>query len=124
MRYSNGCKGCGACCKTVGFDIPPPKTLEDFEDIKWHLYHKGLSVFIDRDDEWTVEVQTKCKQLGPDNNCKVYEDRPPMCSTFDSTQCDIMEDDENPDVGREFLTAKDVDEYVNELVKAGKLKKR
>ena len=123
MKYENGCKGCGACCKKIGFDISTPETLEEFEDIKWYLFHKGISVYIDRGNEWTVEVQTRCKQLDSKGRCKIYESRPPICYGFDPKMCDIDEDEQNDDsdIGREFLKPEDVEEYIEELREKGEL---
>ena len=111
------CTRCGTCCTTVGVEIETPETEEDFEDIKWYLYHKGLTVYIDRDGDWNVEIHTKCKHLKKNNTCSMYDNRPSVCKDYDDRVCDICDDDEVI----EFKTAKDVDEHVKKLKEIGAL---
>lgn len=50
---------------------------------RWALLH-GLRVFnIEGTEEFRVFIDKKCEQLGDDNLCKIYDDRPEMCKDYD-----------------------------------------
>jgi uncharacterized protein len=119
MRDSKKCRGCGGCCKTVGVEIETPETLADFEYVKWYIFHKGLSVYIDRDGTWNLEIQTKCNHLNKDHRCDIYNERPPVCREFEASQCDVDEDEEDDDSMREFTKPEQIDDYVEELKEKG-----
>lgn len=81
------CEGCGAkCCKHVTIAIPTPDSKSDYDEILWFLLHKGVSVFIDDDDDWSVEFATECEGLDGEF-CGIYEDRPKVCSDYDIESC-------------------------------------
>lgn len=125
MKDSKQCRLCGDCCTTVGIEIETPETHEDFDFIKWYIFHKGLTVYIDRDGTWNVEIATKCNYLGPDKKCKIYDDRPAVCREFSPDQCNVTEEEEEDDsVMIEFSTPEAVDDYVSELVDNGEMKPR
>ena len=54
------CKECGGeCCKSISIQIEKPTTKEDFEDLKWYLYHKGMFLYIDNENDWVAEIPIK-----------------------------------------------------------------
>jgi Fe-S-cluster containining protein len=118
MIHTNGCAGCGQCCRTVRIDIPEPETYEDFEDLKWYIYHEGLSLFIDPEGDWTVEIATRCKNLDENNACRIYEKRPPICSGFNPSECMVHAKERWKNI-RDFKTTEDIDQYVKELEEQG-----
>lgn len=84
------CMECtGNCCKEVTIIVETPKTQEELEDIKWYLYHKNVTVYIDHNDDWCVHFKTNCKMLTKDNMCKIYEKRPPVCRKHPQEECDV-----------------------------------
>lgn len=84
------CQECsGECCKMLATAIDKPETPEEFEDIKWYLYHKKTRVLIDKEDDWYVEFKTPCKMLTKDGNCKIYQKRPPVCREYSPGECDV-----------------------------------
>ncbi|MBW2964818.1 YkgJ family cysteine cluster protein [Candidatus Woesearchaeota archaeon] len=111
------CKACGGeCCKSLAIEIPAPKDVDDFQDLKWYLYHTGLTVYLDKDGEWNVEVHLKCKYLDKDGKCTIYGERPPVCRAFEVVGCN------NGDDRVVWLkTPEDVDAYVAKLKDEGKL---
>ncbi|MBW2972612.1 YkgJ family cysteine cluster protein [Candidatus Woesearchaeota archaeon] len=114
----NKCMACGAeCCRSLAIEIDAPEDLDDFEDLKWYIYHKGLTVYLDTDGVWNVEIPTKCVHLDREGKCLIYKDRPPVCREFDVVDCN-----DGDDRSVWFKTAEDVDKYVAELKKQGKLK--
>lgn len=56
------CTGCGACCRRIG----------DAKDI---LNTKPEYAF-----PYSWDETGRCEMLGDDNKCKVYDDRPTICS--------------------------------------------
>jgi len=82
------CDGCDArCCRYFCFEIDKPERYEDFDDIRWFLLHEGISIHIDEGD-WYISIENRCKALGPDNRCKIYDDRPLICRKYSLRDCD------------------------------------
>lgn len=108
----------GECCKRLAIDIDEPEDEEDLEDLKWYLYHKGVSVYRDEEGDWCVQFETKCKQLNEKNLCKIYEKRPAVCRKYPSEKCEM--NNEN-DCTEYFQDIKDVDNYIDKMKKEGKL---
>jgi Fe-S-cluster containining protein len=82
------CEQCAAaCCRYIALPIDKPKSARDYDDIRWYLMHQGVSVFVE-DDEWYCQFQTRCRNLGADNLCTVYETRPEICREYEPGDCD------------------------------------
>ncbi|HET8647918.1 MAG TPA: hypothetical protein VFO85_20650, partial [Vicinamibacteria bacterium] len=58
-------------------------------DVLWYLYHENVSVHRDGNGEWMVIFESRCKQLGHDLLCGVYEQRPVVCREFDNRSCEV-----------------------------------
>ena len=56
-------------------------------DIKWYLYHPGISVYIDVDNVWNVQFDTQCKYLDKKGKCTIYDKRPPVCRNAKVEEC-------------------------------------
>ncbi|MFH1175076.1 MAG: YkgJ family cysteine cluster protein [archaeon] len=98
------CKECtGHCCTYIVIPLPTPETEEDYLDIFWYIFHKGVYVFIDEEGAWCVKVASPCKHLRSDHSCVIYEDRPPVCRYYTIEECDRNDPAEH--VG--FPTAKE-----------------
>ncbi|MBD3314005.1 hypothetical protein GF345_06185 [Candidatus Woesearchaeota archaeon] len=83
------CDDCnGMCCRKLAVHIDTPKTKDDFEDIKWYLYHEGISVYIDNEDDWLVMFPSKCRHLAKDGRCAIYDNRPPVCREAEVSECE------------------------------------
>lgn len=83
------CLECGKCCTYVGVGINAPTTPRYATDVLWYLYHEKVYVHLDGDGEWSVHFETRCRNLGDDFLCGVYEDRPHICRAFDNTSCEV-----------------------------------
>ena len=82
MAVTSLCSKCAAlCCRYFALQIDTPKTAKQFDDIRWYLCHENVVVFIE-DGEWYVGVLNKCKHLGADNLCGIYETRPNQCADY------------------------------------------
>lgn len=67
------CTGCGQCCKQVGPAV---------EKAKW-LVLKGKSTKEQKEIAkfpYKWDENGACENLNEDNSCKVYDDRPDICS--------------------------------------------
>jgi len=114
MRMAD-CKDCdGKCCNYITIQIDTPKKEIDFEELKWFLCHEGITVYIDNDGDWCVEVITNCKNLDKENKCKIYKTRPKVCSDHHTHECEANL--EHGDYFKKiFKTMEDIDNYRNSL---------
>ena len=104
------CSKCeGNCCKHVAIEIDEPEDKEDFEAIRWYVCHEGVTVYLDVDDKWCVDVPAKCKYLGENNKCKIYDKRPGICSDYSEEDCPFL-DEHEPKIL--FKTLEDVDDFI------------
>ncbi|GIK16241.1 MAG: hypothetical protein BroJett003_12050 [Planctomycetota bacterium] len=84
------CAQCpAACCRYVALPLDKPRTVRDYDDIRWYLMHEGFSVFVE-DGDWYVQIESKCKNLRDDNLCGVYETRPQICESYQPGDCDYL----------------------------------
>ena len=83
------CTECGKCCTYVGVEIETPDNVKDASDILWYLYHPGVYIYIDGNDDWSVHFESRCDNLGDDLLCRIYEQRPHICRGFDSETCEF-----------------------------------
>jgi Fe-S-cluster containining protein len=82
------CLACTQCCHYVAIEIDTPEDRQDFDNIRWYLYHPGIEVYIDHEDTWNVLFHSRCENLLPDGKCAVYETRPTICREFDEEGCE------------------------------------
>lgn len=91
------CNKCGArCCQYVAIEIDKPTCKKDYDNIRWHLMHRDVTVFIDQDNKWTLQFEGKCENLNSDNSCKIYSTRPKVCSEYPGENYCEYEGDEPP----------------------------
>ena len=83
------CTECGKCCTYVGVGIEPPRRPRYATDILWYLYHENVYVYVDGAGEWSVHFEARCRNLGDDLLCRIYEQRPHICRGFDNTSCEV-----------------------------------
>jgi len=83
------CLQCAKCCTYVAVGINAPTKPRYATDILWYLYHEKVSVYLDGDGEWCVMFESRCRNLADDLLCRVYEERPHICRSFDNTTCDV-----------------------------------
>jgi hypothetical protein len=83
------CTACARCCTYVGVGINAPTTPRLASDVLWYLYHENVTVYADADGEWSVMFETRCRNLGDDRLCRIYDSRPHVCRSFDNRSCDV-----------------------------------
>lgn len=102
------CTYCTAkCCRYFALPIETPTTFQEFEYLRWYLLHDQATIFTE-DDSWYLLVHTRCKHLGDDNRCGIYDTRPRICRDYKTDDCEY-EDDWVYD--HYFETAEQVAEY-------------
>lgn len=82
------CEHCtAACCRYLAIPLEKPRSRRDYDDIRWYLLHENILVFVE-DGDWYIQFQTKCKKLGANNMCTIYETRPEICAEYEPKDCD------------------------------------
>ena len=109
-RPLKACTECGKCCTYVSVGINPPNSVSNATDMLWYLYHQNVTVYRDGDGEWSVVFETRCRNLGPDLLCGVYEHRPEICRAFDNRSCEVND----PDGGLNITTPGQLLDYLRE----------
>ena len=77
----------GRCCRYLTVAVDAPMGHVDWDEIRWWLCHEGVMVTKD-EDGWMLHVQTRCKNLLPNNLCAIYEDRPTTCEVYEADNCE------------------------------------
>jgi Fe-S-cluster containining protein len=105
------CDNCTAlCCRYFAFAIDAPKDKGDYDDIRWYLCHKDITVYVD-DGDWYINIKNKCKHLSEkDQRCKIYNIRPRLCRGYSHKNCDITEGTYGYDL--HFTSDKQMQEYI------------
>ena len=111
MAKKSQCEKCtGLCCRYFALPIDKPKTREDFDDIRWYLCHKGISIFVEEGD-WYINIKNECRHLsGKDHRCAIYSRRPKICRNYKRDDCDFAEGEYEYDL--HFTSDKEMDEYI------------
>ena len=105
------CEKCtGLCCRYFALPIETPEDKDDFDDIRWYLCHKNVTVFVE-DGDWYLNIKNKCKHLSDkDNRCKIYSERPNICRGYKHDDCDFVEGEYNYEL--HFTSDKQMEEYI------------
>lgn len=83
------CSRCAQCCTYVAVEIDEPTTLRTATTILWFLYHDKVSVIRERRHRWTVQFETRCRNLGDDLLCGIYPFRPHLCREYEREDCEV-----------------------------------
>ncbi len=82
------CEHCAAaCCRYLAIPIDKPRNARDYDDLRWYLMHEGVTLFVEEGD-WYIQFATRCKNLGLDNRCMIYDTRPDICREYEPGDCD------------------------------------
>jgi Fe-S-cluster containining protein len=82
------CQHCTArCCRYFALPIETPKSPKDFDYLRWYLIHGRISVFVDG-DKWFLMVHNDCEHLQEDHRCGIYDDRPQICRSYTTEECE------------------------------------
>jgi len=112
---SDPCDKCKAlCCQYFCFEIDEPDDYDEFEDIRWYLCHEGVSIHVDDDDDWYIQIENKCKMLDENHRCTIYDNRPIICRNYDYATCETNGDDYG--YVEEFTTPQQLDAYTRKTL--------
>jgi len=106
----NPCAGCDRCCQYVALEIDKPVTRKDFDQIRWYVLHRGVSVYIDAQRDWYIQFETKCDWL-TDGVCTHYELRPQLCRDYSIETCERYGD--GPGYTRLISNEADLEAYLD-----------
>ncbi|MBS3162511.1 YkgJ family cysteine cluster protein [Candidatus Woesearchaeota archaeon] len=113
MATCNECNG--ACCREICVEIDEPKTVEDWDEIRWMVAHENIAVYVDDEDDWLVEIQTNCSKLNKDNKCLIYEKRPLICKDHKTDTCVKNAEEEGEKL--RFNNVEEVEAHIEKVVK-------
>ena len=80
------CAQCGMCCHYVALEIDTPRTVRDFNYILWYVIHEGVWVYVDTDNIWHLQFDSRCSKLSK-NSCTFYHYRPLICREYEAGEC-------------------------------------
>ncbi len=122
------CDRCaGLCCRYFALPLDTPEDKDDYDDIKWYLCHKGITVFVE-DGDWYLNIKNKCRHLTKDFRCAIYNKRPKICRGYKHIDCDFVEGEYDYEL--HFISDRQMDEYIkikfgnNKTEKSGSKRKR
>jgi len=125
MDHGHPCHACGAtCCRYVAAALAAPRDQSDRDLIHWYLNHTAVCVYIDKDEDWWVQVGTDCRHIGPGGACGIYETRPQLCRDYGTHACERADhDDENV---AEFSSVEEFERFfaLNYRVDGDKLRRK
>lgn len=123
MAKKNLCDECnGLCCRYFALPIDTPKDKGDYDDIRWFLCHKDVTVFVE-DGDWYINIKNKCRHLsGKENRCKMYSNRPRICRGYRHASCDYIEGEYDYEL--HFTNDKEMEEYIKVKYSNNKTEKR
>ncbi len=105
------CDRCnGLCCRYFALPIDTPKTRADYDDIRWFLCHRGITIFVERGD-WYISIKNRCRHLSAkDRRCKIYPTRPRICRQYRHATCDFVPGEYDYEL--HFTSDKQMQEYM------------
>jgi Fe-S-cluster containining protein len=111
MAAKGHCRNCtGLCCRYFALPIETPETREDYDDIRWYLCHRGISVFVE-DGDWYLSVSNTCRHLSQgDHECRIYDRRPGVCRKYKHENCDALPGEYDYEL--HFTSDRQMDEYI------------
>ena len=85
---TNRCFSCGgACCRYLTVQVDTPRSILDFDNLLWKLYHEQVQLFKDADG-WYLLINNLCRNLSGDGRCMIYDKRPHACREHSADNCD------------------------------------
>ncbi len=107
------CTKCtGLCCRYFALPLDTPEDWDDYDDIRWYLAHKDITIFVE-DGDWYLNVINKCRYLSEkDYKCGKYDLRPRICRGYETETCDHISDDYDYDYEMNFTSDMQMEEYM------------
>jgi Fe-S-cluster containining protein len=98
FRKEGACNQCGICCqRKITFAVVNPVEKGNLRQGGWFTSGQGQWIEARVDDQRVFfrmrpveQVQEKCKYLGEDFRCQIYEDRWLLCRTWPHSPFDLI----------------------------------
>jgi len=121
LPAGNPCEGCDHCCRYMTIEIPKPRSKTDYDNIRWYILHRGVSVYVDWEGSWMVQFDTPCSWL-KDGRCTHYALRPEICRDYDPADCERY----GTTAAEKFIlrNEKDLERYLAEREERRKARRR
>lgn len=114
---NNPCHKCESkCCRYIALQIDTPRAKTDFENVRWYLAHKDISIFVEK-GKWYLEIKSDCRYLTRGHRCSIYDKRPLICREHSPATCESSGDDFAHE--HTFRSVDQLDEFV-----AGRFRRR
>jgi len=85
----NYCRSCdSACCRYFTMPLETPRNRDDFDAMRWYILHEDVSIYVDDEGDWYVNIDAPCRALGDDNKCRIYRTRPDVCRDHTDEACE------------------------------------
>lgn len=81
------CRG-AVCCTYLTQRIDTPRSMADFDLLRWQLSHRDTQAYKDVDG-WFLLVNNPCRHLRADGRCGIYETRPQVCRDHSTKDCEV-----------------------------------
>jgi hypothetical protein len=82
------CRGCVKCCTYITVEIDPPRAAWEYDQWIWALYHRGVSLCVERPEKWFVHFETICDHLSAAGRCAIHGRHPVLCRDYDPRTCE------------------------------------
>ena len=82
------CRGCTTCCTYVTVEVDPPRAAWEYDQWLWALHHRGVELYVDRPERWSLHFATRCAELERDGRCRIHGRHPVMCREHDPRSCE------------------------------------
>ncbi len=114
------CEGCpGLCCSDLEESITKPRTIDDWDNLKWELHFSNTKAFI-RNRRWYKLTLGTCIYLDENKRCTIYERRPQVCRDHNPPGCEFY----GSIYDTIFETPEQLDAYIKKEKRKRKNKKR
>jgi Fe-S-cluster containining protein len=116
------CARCMAvCCHYVSQEIDAPTTAKDFDVFRWYLMHPGVRLYVDGNSDWFLQFESRCRFLGDDNLCTIYDKRPQICRDLSPEKCEFAL---GPGDQHYFTTLEEFDTWLDEKQRRRRVRRR
>ncbi len=82
------CTDCVKCCTYLTVQIDPPRAAWEYDQWIWALYHRGVSLYVERPEKWFLHFETVCEHLTAAGRCAIHGRHPALCRDYDPRSCE------------------------------------
>ncbi len=120
-KLAEMCAKCGGrCCTYYTVMLDEPEDADDFDELRWFLAHEDCYIYVD-EGEWHLNVISRCRFLGEDTRCAIYDHRPGVCREFGhDEECEFTGEF---DFEHTFNTIMELEAYAKKVLSPEELEK-